>query len=531
MDVNNLSRLPIVLSKLAGQASAQNMSIHGLNFPDYWQIVKPFTGNIGQGKIPVQGFLATGNSDPENPTSPIIAALAIGINWADFLANYHFSNYFPYQIPKKISGSDGMYNMEYFFLSAYESIRKNIWNALGQFLGDYNLYICGMGLGSPLAQLAAIDLRPGNQGPENAQFGPSPQAPCYVYSAPNITNKAFATYYKSKVVDTNNKLISYNYQAKKPGLIVDFFPTAPNTDEHSPLGEIKDITNVVLPTIDVPWYNRGNLFYTTELGGSMIAGPKLLANLHNLPAGYEGTTAYAMAQLSAQAYHLAQHSSSTSSFGNYKLKTSIKVEGNDMPFAFLFYSGNNFVVAFRGSITFNEFYTITANSLQTSSGSVLRNYQVHTGVSNLYNTKYCDITGTFREALRATIKKYVSSTDNLFLTGHDIGGALANLAAIDYAINPSFDVNVKAVYTFGTMALGGIEFQKEFNEQLGTKAYNVKRIYDSISNAFLSSGYAILGNPVLLDGQLEKEENTYHALSGYLALLDPQASVTPCQLQ
>lgn len=508
----------ILMATLAGEANSTGVTTLGPNYPNGWSTLAYIRGAASPPNAPeVQGFLANGYSDPQDPTSEQIAVLALGMNWTSFFQYYQYGSP-PDPLSSSITGvTDGSLTIDDLYNTAYLAARDSIWDSIQQFLGDLPLYICGMNLGGPLAQIAALDLRPGvsPRGPKG-QFPPKVQPPCFAFSTPNVSNGALVTFYNQQVKDTDGNIAANTYWAGKLGLSVDFFPTAPT---NGILGNPVNISTVKLPAVDVPWLERGNTFYIEQLGGVPQTGPNIPGNMLNLPADFRQTLAYTFALLAAEAYHQAQHSGAVGPGApGYNLKELVSY--NKQPFAFIFESVSTVVAVIRGAITWQEEQQITANSSGVN-GNIVPNSSLHAGVSTLYGD-----TGnsTFRADLNAAIKKVLgSSQKQLFLVGHSLGGAIANLAAVDYATTANSGLQVAGVYTFGSICFGDVIFQMAFNDAIGSKAYQIVRIYDTVATAMLepAGNYTMLNSPVVLSGMLPKEENTYHSLNGYLQLLNP----------
>jgi len=442
------------------------------------------------------------------------------MNWSKFFLHYQFGT--PSDpLSSNITGvTDDSLMIDDLYNTAYLSARDSIWDSVQQFLGNLPLYVCGMGLGGPLAQIAALDLRPGvsRRGPKG-QYPLKVQPPCFAFSTPNVSNSALVAFYNQQVKDTDGNIAANTYWAGKPGLTVDFFPTAPNDSNAGILGNPVSISNIKLPPVDVPWLERGNTFYIEQLGGIPQTGPNIPGNILNPPADFKQTLAYTFALLAAEAYHQAQHPNTVGPGApGYNLQALVNYNGQ--PFAFIFESVGTVIAVIRGAITWQEEQQITANSSGVN-GKIVPDSSLHAGVSTLYGD-----TGnsTFRADLNAAIKKVLAgSNKQLFLAGHSLGGAIANLAAVDYATTANSGLQVAGVYTFGGICFGDVKFQGAFNAAIGSKAYQIVRIYDTVATAMMlpDGNYLMLNSPMVLTGLLPKEENTYHSLNGYLQLLNP----------
>lgn len=506
-----------LMAQLAGQANSSLMRSDNLNFPDRWDVLQYLDIPSSYSVINAQGFLAKGNIDPSDPNSKVVAALVLGIDWSTFLANMQYTAPNPVALPEAVTRKQNTdtVTMEKAFVDSYMAARPALWSALNTFLGTMDLYICGMGVGAPIAQLAALDLRPSTTPVGPGGEIPPPQQPlCYVYSAPNVSNDALVSFYNNSVV-LNGAIATNTYWAKKPGLIVDFFPSAPDTGI---LGNSCAMNDVTLPNYDVPWLERGNIFYIKQLGGQLVDAPSIPAK-YNYPPAFDQVMANNCAQFIATSYGQTQHQSGPSPSG-YTLLCQVKANGS--PFAFIFSNITNLVVAFRGTVTWKEALEITANSTGMLV-SAYENAYVHSGAYNLYNSP-TESGGSviFKDELASAIRNNLGSR-KLYFTGHDIGGSLANLTAIDYAVNTNIGLSPQQVYTFGAIPLGNISFSEFFDNAIGSKCFQIIRVFDRVASALLGAPayYTPFTNSLVLNGQLSAEENTYHSIHGYLGLLDP----------
>jgi predicted lipase len=64
----------------------------------------------------------------------------------------------------------------------------------------------------------------------------------------------------------------------------------------------------------------------------------------------------------------------------------------------------------------------------------------------------------------------------LLITGHNYGGALATLAALDIAVNTKFKNPI--VYTYGSPRVGNPSFASRFNQAI-THSERIVNIHDS----------------------------------------------------
>ena len=520
MATTNNNQLAQLMAQLSGLASNAFYTNDGdtitPNMPSGWSVLSliqvPFSPPTTP---PVQGFLAKGPKDINDPETEMIAVLALGMDWAQTLTLYRFLHPDPIQLSSQIASVGNKATIDPLYNQTYLNIQTTIWAALKQFLGKLPLYTCGIGLGAPLAQLAALDMRVGHSMP-GGEFGLQVQPVSYAFSAPNVCSSALVTLYNNTVVDTDKNLVAYTYWGGvKNATTVDFFPTAPDNSVAGPLGKAVSITDVTRPKErDSPWLERSSLFYYQQLGGEVKAGPDVPANITNFPDGFNLNEAHTYTKLITASYLLTQHPRSTvGDIDPYKLVT--KVTTNGTPIAFLFQGNGSLVVVFPGKVTWEATQAYTFNSTQTP----VDNGNVSMGVKEAYDEK--DSGKTFKDRLKAVIKTNRGS-DELILTGHSFGGALANWAAFDFETSKEAYLSVDNVYTFGAICLGDGDFVQAFQQEMGNKCYQVRRVYDRISTALNGppAYYSLLGQSVVLSGLLSVEEKNYHSIVGYEQLLD-----------
>ncbi|MFH7242480.1 MAG: lipase [Spirulina sp.] len=104
--------------------------------------------------------------------------------------------------------------------------------------------------------------------------------------------------------------------------------------------------------------------------------------------------------------------------------------------------------------------------------------QVHLGFSSLYFNQLA-------EAVRAAVQT-LDPTKPLVISGHSLGGALANLAAMDVALHyPDFQPNLH-IYTYGTPRVGDLAFV-EAHSKLLPNHYRVVNLADMVPMTPLSN--------------------------------------------
>lgn len=526
----DMQDLTINLEILAVQANLPTLLSDGPSLPQGWAYLTPIRNENklpGAVPVPTQGFLAKGPAKvigDQGATVTTVAVLALGITWVNYL-NFQFDGEFPQSaLPAPIAGK-GMpagCTVMSVYSNAYQDLRAPIWNALQSQLAGLPLYICGMSLGAPLAQIAALDLRPGNTGPGQNQYAPGTASPCHTFSTGNIANKAMVTYYNSMVSSctvhwAGTKLIP-----------VDQFPLKPDNNDFAPFGTLDAISSPI-PDTDVPWWERGDVYYLQRLGGRPLPNEPTPTNIPNPPAGFSQDLAFTLSKLTVGAYQMAQHPDGFLPPGNFTLIKTINA--NSVPFALVFGSPDTIAVAIRGCITWEEFNKYTADS-NFSHPSFDPNGAAHVqkGAYTIYTSPVTQGTNSpiFSDELRKAISDNLGSK-KLYIAGHSLGGAIANIAAADYVMGSS-KLALTAVYTFGSIMVADYDFAQDFNAALGSKSYQIRRLSDKIANATYMIGYEPINSQVTLNGELSIDEVTTHSLYGYTKLLDtsrPTAKTTP----
>jgi predicted lipase len=122
------------------------------------------------------------------------------------------------------------------------------------------------------------------------------------------------------------------------------------------------------------------------------------------------------------------------------------------------------IVAFRGSSSAQDWLQNGQFWQQHTWGG-----NVHAGFNEALN----DILFHLFQATRMALSPDVP----LFVTGHSLGGALAQLFA---EVCARQDLNVAGVYTFGAPRVGDRAFARHYNKVLGDRTFNVVNEYDVV---------------------------------------------------
>jgi hypothetical protein len=485
--------------------------------PDGWDVVQFVAGSVSGFAPSAQGFYAKGDLDGSGTE---VAVLALGLTWQRYIDKTRSGGKLALGPPPQgvVSLTTGaLYNAT--LAPVYSGVRASIWANLAQALreGNGTLFVTGKGLGGPLAQLAALDLRPGNQGPQN-ENPPDAVSPCYAFSTPAAANAAFKTFYDGIVKE------SPVVWAGAADLPVDFFPTLPAVPQGYYLPGTPEPVAAPLPFYDDPWVERSGSFYLSALGGTPTPPPTSPGSVRNPPAGFDRGLAFTFGQFVSIAYLHAQHPGTSSGINIAPYTVAGDIGSGGVPWCTLFTSPDTVVAAFRGTCTFDELQRLEADTVQqTTSFLPDPSAMVLAGALRTYTAPVSgsDAT-TFRDALLAQLRT-LGKGKAVYLAGHAFGGAVASLAAADVRSNAG-DVTLRKVYTYGANTLGNFAFGALFTQKVGGDSYQVARPGDFAPDLLLTSGYVQLAAQVVLDGTPPDDDFTHHTLTGYVQLLDPRST-------
>ncbi|MEP7730446.1 lipase family protein [Marinomonas primoryensis] len=454
----------------------------------------------------VKGFLASGRVGDDTSTSVV---LALGIDWSDWM-QYYLNGPIQGTLASPWASAPSGSLISFTYNAMYNAVRHSLWDSL-KFLSGMKLRVTGVSLSGPLAQMAALDLRAGNQGP-NQQNAPG-DVESYAFSTGAIANSTFATYLKSKVPN------SYSVVAGTEANKIDFFPLDGSGELDSELGELIELASP-LPEFDVPWVERSADFYIKAMDGAPTPPPTQSGTVEQA-SGFSRQLAFQFANLCAVSYQRFQHpNAQTMNISPYSVGKSITA--SSVNFATIYTSVDSLTVAFRGACTWQEFADYVSNS-QTKTVSIDgTNVSVHSGAANLlYGPSDANASTTFKEMLFKEIQAALGDRTNIYFTGHDLGGAVANLAALDFETSNS--LSVTSVYTFGATPTGGPDLKNVMANTFNKSCFQVNRSTDPFAKlSTLLIGYASLNTQVSVTGTPANDCYPYHSIKSYSNLLDPK---------
>ncbi|MFF0825415.1 lipase family protein [Brevibacillus sp. NPDC003359] len=152
----------------------------------------------------------------------------------------------------------------------------------------------------------------------------------------------------------------------------------------------------------------------------------------------------------------------------YTIRASADVENpTEHIYGFVAESKDEIIIAFRGYAAYPADLLAAYDILQVPYPFVTDAGRTSRGFTCLYQST--------RDRLVRKINQF-SASKKLFITGHNYGGALAVLVAIDIAVNTKFGQPI--VYTYGSPRIGDPTFASRFN-QVVVSSLRIVNVHDS----------------------------------------------------
>ncbi len=173
-----------------------------------------------------------------------------------------------------------------------------------------------------------------------------------------------------------------------------------------------------------------------------------------IPIGFDKSLALFLADCCLQAYNQFSSKGTFSVPAGYTLVDSIvAAPAKSLDFyGFIIESSDSIVIAFRGSRS-NPDWIADAAILHTYFPYTRIKLGIHSGFAAIYNTCRQQIIGVLNA---------MSSSKQLFITGHSLGGALAVLCSLDAAANTAYTNPI--MYNFGSPRVGNSKFVQAYND-------------------------------------------------------------------
>ena len=173
-----------------------------------------------------------------------------------------------------------------------------------------------------------------------------------------------------------------------------------------------------------------------------------------IPIGFDKSLALFLADCCLQAYNQFNCKGTFDMPRGYTLVDSIvaaPARTNDL-YGFIIESDHSIIISFRGSRS-NPDWIADATISQTYFPYTRIKLGIHSGFAAIYNAcrqQIMDVLNT------------LSSSKQLFITGHSLGGALAVLCSLDAAVNTVY--NNPVMYNFASPRVGNSKFVQVYNE-------------------------------------------------------------------
>jgi len=171
------------------------------------------------------------------------------------------------------------------------------------------------------------------------------------------------------------------------------------------------------------------------------------------------------------------------------------------------------IVAFRGSDYAGVDDWVNNTDFDLVFDANIRGGQIHAGFQRAAESIWSQ--------LQQLLKDYRRTGDQLILTGHSLGGALAMLTAARFASESRSD-EVDAIYTFGQPRAGDRDFARRFDRDFGERAYRFVNHFDLVTRLpprMLGYGHAGQLRFLDEDGVLHESPSLWQQL---LLTLDPK---------
>jgi hypothetical protein len=495
--------------------------------PNGWK--QAFKGNTSAGNGAAQYLFATKNVNIDGQSQKV-CALVLGAPWNKFLPYYiPAANHVLFNINKSILGdhinTDATVDLG--FSQMYQGIRDKLWTDLQKvkdkvpgFDSELPVFVVGLGPGAPMAQLAAIDIRPDKEPVDDAKPTPVTELANYTFSTVAFGNSEWPPLVA--------RLVSDCYRVQAPG---DHFPGVQKDGSDYHLAGKLEATKPAIPHYDAPWFEREAFYYANLLTNQSINnGEADNGSVSNPPANFNSPLAFNLGRLVAVTYQQYQNPGTAPAFNfrPYDNKQYFGSSFDDQAAWFGVFEGPSFlVVTCRGSVTWDETLNNVCNAKagpipwvpETPPGSDERpvNY-------GQYSQPQVELYDEVRILLRKKLNELADLP--VLVTGHSDGGTMANLVALDLKINPlDSKRTVNSIYTFGALPGASLGFLTPFENAFTDNNFQVVRPADVMPKIQFPFGLFGAGDTVILDGGPFNNSNgsTNHALSGYLNLLDPSS--------
>ncbi len=171
--------------------------------------------------------------------------------------------------------------------------------------------------------------------------------------------------------------------------------------------------------------------------------------------GFDGQRARELAMLIGEAYSQFEQPNTWSIPTDYDLIKNLYHDSKDNLFGFVAKKDGDVFIIIRGTKTIWEWYNNTVIKYEDYKSLIGNSWgETAEGFYTIY--------GDLRNEISAAMQELSGEFDNVFVSGHSLGGALATLAIpdlVDGGLNPS----MLTVYTFASPRCGDRDFAQKVN--------------------------------------------------------------------
>ena len=540
------------LQGVAALACRGQHDAFGAELPAPWRLSEAFSSPGGPGG---QGLVGVASKEVGRASHKQMV-LALGIGWPELLRSYALG-WRLQQAPlpevllrgehgEPASDDEGQVSpvpplaFDRHALQLYMALREPMRGALLRARASIeglettvDLLVTGHGLGGALAQLAAYDLRVGKPG-QALRFA---SVACYAFSAPALANGSFAA-----EVDQETDERWRLHAAASSTSAVDLFAGQPDsTSDRVPPGRSRRIYAKIPPTDD-PWWTRSATFYARQLADDSdsrtpvdrgrravleLLDPHRTAAKTSLnreaPGFVSSELAWTLARLSAVASALVSHPD-LGPRGMPPGYSLVAAYPEQRPWLALFRGAwpRQLVIAFRPALNFVETVTHLAQPGPAPASwlepRIPGGASLHAGALAVYD-------GQLRGWLRSNLERIAreSSATKILLCGHSLGALLASVAAVDLSVNGGASQLPWNLFAFGCPAVAGYDLARHPSYgELSGRSFVFNRDRDQLADFSFDGRLTTMGTVISLTGRTPFDDETAHALTGYLALLDPR---------
>ncbi|OAN79413.1 hypothetical protein A8B78_11810 [Jannaschia sp. EhC01] len=504
------------LAQIAGAAEG-DLSI-GAALPPGWSVFETFpkaAPPLGPKTTGAQGFIASGAlpSDPAQTVTVVALAYPLQSYAAWSSANPVGRPSGLSALPQGVTGTSASALAP--ATAGYGALRGALWEAFAR-TAPRKVIVVGAHVGAAMAAIGAIDLRPGQIGPDGKTKGPTEPSDCVMLSSPAPGDQGLAQLLAATAAG------AWTVSTAHLRVAIDTFPGTPAS------GTSLAGTPMVVParTIGAPgliadadtWVQRDMGAYASALGGDPVNLGTMAAHL-STQSQVDTLRAATLSDLIGLPYLLSGYPGLRIAAPTtpYMLKAPL-ADANGMIWGATAQAPGTAAVLLRGSVPWQEFdtYTCDYNPVVTPfTGDKWRLAKVHSGAVTLF--------GHLRSAISVEIKAALTADPETTLdfAGHGLGGAVAALAAIDTVLTLA-PRHTPRVWLFGAPLFGTYDFLTPAEELIGATTNRINRRADflpqipfALNSIGLGQASALIGRPAVTDPGA-------HGLSGYASLLSPR---------